>query len=178
LRLGIWAALAEQQPTAAEHRCWNQRITNVWDAIPKKQQAQARPLLCATPYAESQEACERLRTQFAQRYHQVAPKAVERLAHDWDRLVTFYQFPREHWRHLRTTNVVESPFAAARWRTGAAKRFKKVDSATAIIWKLLRVAARTFRRLNAPELLPAVYAGATYVDGLKQRVSNPQEVAA
>jgi putative transposase len=176
--LGIWAALAEQQPTAAEQRCWNHRIVNVLDAIPKKQQAQARTLLCAMPYAESQEACERLRAQFDTRYLQLAPKAVERLAHDWDRLVTFYQFPREHWRHLRTTNVVESPFATARLRTGAAKRFKKVDSATAIIWKLLQVAEQTFRRLNAPELLPAVYAGAKYVDGIKQSVSNDQEVAA
>ena len=109
---------------------------------------------------------------------QVAPKAVERLAHDGERLITFSQFPREHWCHLRTTNVVESPFAAARLRTGAAKRFKKVESATAIIWTLLQVAKQTFRRLNAPELLPAVYAGATYIDGLKQRVSHHQEVAA
>jgi putative transposase len=176
--LGIWAALAEQQPTAAEQRCWNHRITNVLDAIPRKQQAQARTLLCAMPYAESQAACEKLRAQFEKRFHQVAPKAIERLAHDWDRLVTFYQFPREHWRHVRTTNVVESPFAAARLRTSAAKRFKKVDSATAIIWKLLQVAQGTFRRLNAPELLPAVYAGVKYVDGLKQSVSHHQEVAA
>jgi putative transposase len=176
--LGIWAALAEQQPTAAEQRCWNHRITNVLDAIPKKQQAQARTLLCVMPYAESQAACEKLRAQFEKRYRQAAPKAVERLAQDWDRLVTFYQFPREHWRHLRTTNAVESPFAAARLRTSAAKRFKKVDSATAIIWKLLQVAESTFRRLNAPELLPAVYAGAKYVDGIKPSVSNHQEVAA
>jgi putative transposase len=176
--LGIWAALAEQQPITAEQRCWNHRLTNVLDAIPKKQQAQARTLLCAMPYAESQAACEALRAQFAKRYGQLAPKAVERLAHDWERLVTFYQFPREHWRHLRTTNVVESPFAAARLRTSAAKRFKKVDSATAIIWKLLQVAERNFRRLNAPELLPAVYAGAKYVDGIKQITVSHQEVAA
>jgi putative transposase len=176
--LGIWAALAEQQPMGAEQRCWNHRIVNVLDAIPKKQQAQARTLLGAMPYAESQAACEKLRAQFDTRYRQLAPKAVERLAQDWERLVTFYQFPREHWRHLRTTNIVESPFAAARLRTSAAKRFKKVDSATAIIWKLLQVAERTFRRLNAPELLPAVYAGAKYVDGLEHSVSHDQEVAA
>jgi putative transposase len=176
--LGIWAALAEQQPTAAEQRCWNHRMTNVLDAIPTKHQAQARPLLCAMPYAESLAACEELRAQFAKRYSQLAPKAVERLAADWERLVTFYQFPREHWRHLRTTNIVESPFAAVRLRTTAAKRFKKVDAATALIWKLLQVAEQTFRRLNAPELLPAVYAGAKYVDGIKQSAVNHQEVAA
>jgi putative transposase len=176
--LGIWAALGEQQPAAAEQRCWNHRITNVLDAIPNKHQAQARTLLCAMPYAESQAACAELRDQFAKRYSQLAPKAVERLAADWERLVTFYQFPRAHWRHLRTTNVVESPFAAVRLRTTAAKRFKKVDSATAMIWKLLQVAEQTFRRLNAPELLPAVYAGATYADGIKPRTINHQEVAA
>lgn len=176
--LGIWAALAEQQPTVAEQRCWNHRIINVLDAIPTKHQAQARTLLCAMPYAESQAACEELRAQFAKRYSQLAPKAAERLAADWERLVTFYQFPRGHWRHLRTTNIVESPFAAVRLRTTAAKRFKKVDSATALIWKLLQGAEQTFRRLNAPELLPAVYAGAKYVDGIKQVSVNHQEVAA
>jgi putative transposase len=176
--LGIWAALAEHQPTAAEQRCWNHRMTNVLDAIPAKHQAQARTLLCAMPYAESQAACEELRAHFAKRYSQLAPKAVERLAADWERLVTFYQCPREHWRHLRTTNVVESPFATVRLRTTAAKRFKKVDSATALIWKILQVAEQTFRRLNAPELLPAVYAGAQYVDGIKPSAVNHQEVAA
>jgi transposase-like protein len=69
--LGIWAALAEQQPTAAEQRCWNHRITNVLDSIPTKHQAQARALLCAMPYAESQAACEELRAQFAKRYRSI-----------------------------------------------------------------------------------------------------------
>jgi putative transposase len=177
--LGLWAALAEQQPAAAEQRCWNHRITNVLDAVPKKHQAEARTLLCAMPYAESQALCEELRTQFTKRYCQLAPKAVERLADDWERLVTFYQFPREHWRHLCTTNVVESPFATVRLRTTAAKRFKKVDFATALIWKLLQVAEGTFRRLNAPELLPGVYIGVRYVDGVKQlSTATAQEVAA
>jgi transposase-like protein len=176
--LGIWAALGEQQPTAAEQRCWNHRIVNVLDAMPKKVQPEARTLLTAMPYAETQRACERLRAQFSQRYRTLAPKAVDRLAHDWERLVTFYQFPREHWRHLRTTNVVESPFAAVRLRTTAAKRYKRVESATALIWKLLQVAEQTFRRLNAPELLPAVYVGAQYIDGVPKNRVAQQEVAA
>jgi putative transposase len=176
--LGIWAALGEQYPTTAEQRCWNHRITNVLDAMPQKSQAEARTLLCAMPYADTQAACEQLRAQFEVRYRQLAPKAVKRLAYDWERLITFYQFPREHWRHLRTTNVVESPFAAVRLRTTAAKRFKKVDTATAMIWKVLQVAEQTFRRLNASELLPAVYTGAQYVDGIKQSPVNDQEAAA
>jgi transposase-like protein len=146
--------------------------------MPQKYQAEARTVLCAMPHADTQAVCEQLRAQFDARYRQLAPKAVERLGHDWERLTTFYQFPREPWRHLRTTNVVESPFAAVRLRTTAARRFKKVNAATAMIWKVLQVAERTFRRLNAPELLPAAYAGAKYVDGIKQRTVHHQEVAA
>ena len=103
---------------------------------------------------------------------------MDRLADDGERLITFSQFPREHWRHLRTTTVVESPLAAARRRTGAAKRFKKVESATTIMWTRLQGAEQTFRRLNTPELLPAVDAGAKSIDGLKQSVGPDQEVAA
>src|SRR6187200_2463956 len=160
--LGLWAALGEQYPTLAEQRCWNHRILNVLDAMPKKYHAEARSLLCTMPYADTQAACEALRSEFTTRYRKLAPKAVERLADDWERLVTFYQFPREHWPHLRTTNVVESPFATVRLRTTAAKRFRRVEHATALIWKLLQVAESTFRRLKGAELLPAVYAGAHY----------------
>src|SRR5262245_47688953 len=142
--LGLWAALGEQYPTLAEQRCWNHKITNALDAMPKKYQAEARTLLGVLPYAETQAACEALRAEFTARYRKLAPKAVERLADDWERLVTFYRFPREHWPHLRTTNPVESPFATVRLRTTAAKRFKKVENATALIWKMLQVAESTF----------------------------------
>ena len=80
--------------------------------------------------------------------------AIER---DWDRMVTFYDYPREHWRHLRTTNPVESPFAALRLRADAARRYKRVDRAIAVIWKMLMVAEKRFRRLQAPELLRRNY---------------------
>jgi transposase-like protein len=177
--LGLGAALAEQPPTAAEQRCWNHRLTNVREAMSTKHQPQARTRLCAMPYAESQTARDDLRAPFVRRYQALAPQAVERLLADWERLVTFYQFPREPWRHLRTTNIVESPFAAVHLRMTAAKRFQKFDSATALIWKVLQVAETTFRRLNAPELLPAVYAGARYVNGAKHAGdAAQQEVAA
>ena len=176
--LGLWAALGEQYPTLAEQRCWNHKITNALDAMPKKHQAEARTLLCALPYAETQAACEALRAEFTTRYRKLAPKAVERLADDWERLVTFYHFPREHWPHLRTSNVVESPFATVRLCTTAAKRFKKVENATALIWKMLRVAESTFRRLKGAELLPAVYAGTQCVDGIQRTPQAPQRIAA
>ena len=93
------------------------------------------------------------------------------LDHDWARLVTFYQFPKAHWKHLRTTNPIESPFAAVRLRTTAAKRFKRVENATAVIWKTLLVAEQTFRRLDAPELLAEVAEGVTYVNGVRVKPS-------
>ena len=176
--LGLWAALGEQYPALAEQRCWNHKITNVLDAMPKKQQTEARSLLCTMPYAETQAACEALRAEFTTRYRKLAPKAVERLADDWERLVTFSQFPREHWPHLRTTNVVESPFATVRLRTTAAKRFKKAENATALIWKILQVAESTFRKLKGAELLPDIYAGGQYRDSVKRRGTAQQQLAA
>ena len=98
-------------------------------------------------------------------YRQTEGKAVDTLLRDWDRMVTFYSFPQEHWRHLRTTNIVESPFASVRLRTDASRRYKRVEGAKAIIWKMLRVAETSWRKLNAPELLPLVAAGITFKDG-------------
>lgn len=110
--------------------------------------------------------CERRRDRFISRYRKTCPKAVEILKRDWERMVAFYKVPKEHGRHLRTTNIVESPFAAVRLRTSAAKRFKKVRNAEALIWKLLMVAERSFRRLNSPKLSKDVYEGKKFVDGV------------
>ena len=83
-------------------------------------------------------------------------------------MVTFYNFPKEHWVHLRTTNIVESPFSAIRLRTDAAKRFKRVDHATALIWKVVMVVEKSWRRLKGAHLLPDVYEGKRFVDGLPE----------
>ncbi len=102
--------------------------------------------------------------------------AGDTLLRDWERMVTFYQFPREHWKHLRTTNVVESPFAALRLRTDAAKRYKKVENATAIIWKMLMLAERRFRRLDAPEKLIQVYLGFGVAEAREETEIKREEV--
>ena len=167
-----WAAVAEIWPAAREQRCWNHRIISVLDRLPKKLQAGARELLTKIPYAPTRAEAERWREGFARRYRRSYPNAIAILEKDWARMVAFYDFPAEHWKHLRATNVVESPFAAVRLRTDAAKRFKKAESATAMIWKLLLVAESRSRRLDAPELLADVYAGAEFVDG--QPVSRSQ----
>lgn len=168
--LGIWAALRHVYPEAEEQRCWNHKIVNVLDKLPKRQQPAAKALLCQIPYAETRRAADRRREQFGhwcrQRGYPEAPQCLEA---DWERMVTFYQFPKAQWQHLRTTNPVESPFAAARLRTDAAKRFKKVANATAVIWKMLLVAERAFRRVKRPELMLEVYRGRKFVDGIEEK---------
>jgi len=103
------------------------------------------------------------------------PEAARVLDEDWGRMVSFC-FPKPHWQHLRTSNVAESPFAALRLRTDAAKRFKKVDNATTVIFKLLLVAEKNFRRLNAPKLMKEVYLSVRFEDG--ERISESKVAAA
>ena len=176
--LGIWGALRNVYPEVAEQRCWNHKIVNVLGKLPKRDHPQAKLILCHIPYAETRKEAERLKSRFlawcSERGHQAAAETLER---DWERMIAFYQFPREHWQHLRTTNPVESPFAALRLRTDAAKRYKRVDRATAVIWKMLMIAEKRFRRLKAPELMMDVYDGAQYVDGVRFH-NTTEEVAA
>jgi transposase-like protein len=175
--LGIWGALAAVYPAAAEQRCWNHRILNVLDKLPTRLQAEAKSLLTQIPYAESREDAERQKRGFQTWCTKkgVAPVG-QALDRDWERMVAFYQFPKEHWKHLRTSNPVESPFAAVRLRTAAAKRYQKVANATAVIWQTLLIAERTFRKLDAPELLAEVAEGVAYVDGI--RVKQPSKATA
>ncbi len=177
--LGIWGALTAVFPETAEQRCWNHRLVNILDKLPLKEQAAARSLLTKIPYAETRDEAERQKRAFqawaTKRGHAEVGRALDR---DWERMMTFYQFPREHWKHLRTSNPVESPFAAVRLRTAAAKRFKKVANATAVIWKTLLLAEKTFRRLDAPELLADVASGAVYVNGVRAVNQREKKVAA
>ena len=165
--LGIWGALRNVYPEAGEQRCWNHKILNVLDKLPKRQYEQGRLMLRNIPYAETRAEAERLRKVFTRwcgdNSYDAVREAIER---DWERMVTFYDYPREHWRHLRTTNPVESPFAALRLRTDAARRYKRVDRAIAVVWKMLMVAGKRFRRLQAPELMTDVYLGVKYKDGI------------
>jgi transposase-like protein len=173
--LGIWGALANVYAEAREQRCWNHRMVNVLDKLPRKEQGTAKQLLSAIPYAASKEEAERKKQVFqAWCVKKGYAAAGQLLETDWARMLTFYHFPKEHWKHLRTTNVVESPFATVRLRTSAAKRYKKVKNATAVIWKTLLVAEKSFRKLNAPKLLAEVAEGAVYVNGerVKKRKSK------
>jgi len=148
---------------------------NVLDKIGKKEQAQAGALLTAIPYAESRQESQDRKKKFQQWCEKKGLAfAASLIDVDWERMVAFYSYPKEHWKHLRTTNLVESPFAAVRIRTTAAKRYKKVENATAVIWKTLMIAEKHFRRVDAPELLAE---GAVYVDGVRVKKAE-KEIAA
>lgn len=177
--LGIWGALANLYPEAGEQRCWNHRIVNVLDRVPKTKQAQVTVWLREVMYAPTREKADEKRKAFVKWcVGQELEAAGKVLEEDWERLVAYYEFPKDQWVHLRTTNPVESPFAAVRLRTSAAKRYKRVENATAMIWKLLLVAEKSFRKVNAPELMASVASGATYVNGIRSWPQATEEKAA
>ena len=164
--LGIWGALSNVYPAALEQRCWNHKVVNVLDKLPKKVHLKAKSQLRDIVYSESRQEAEEKRDLFVHWCRKEGyQRASETLVRDWDRMVTFYRFPSELWRHLRTTNVVESPFAALRLRTDAAKRYKRVDNAVAVIWKMLMLAERKFQKLNAPDKVTLVYLGVNFEAG-------------
>lgn len=171
--LGAWAAIRTVFPEAKEQRCWNHRIVNILDRIRKSAQPAAKKLLQQIAYAKDRKSAEKAKQTFAtwcaQTDHEDAALLLE---NDWERMLTFMDFPRDHWIHLRTTNAIESPFAALRLRTDAAKRFKKVRNATAMIWKLLMLAEQNFRKLAGTELLKAVYEGEAFVNGKRAKESS------
>ena len=165
--LGIWSALANVFPDSEQQRCWLHRMRNVLDCVGKKKQEQAKELLTKVMYAASLKECQSAKLIFQKwARDQGYNKAADALDRDWERMVAYYSLPKEHWVHLRTTNIIESPFASVRLRTAASKRYKKVEGATAMIWKLLMVAEMTFRKLHHFELLVDVAAGAIYKDGV------------
>ncbi len=168
--LGLWAAVGEIYPQAQEQLCWNHKMLNVMDAVSKKEQIQAKGHLNAMMYADSRQEALKERKKFEQAFRH-NPKAVKTVVDNWERLTAYYDFPREHWKHLRTSNVVESPFSRVRLRTAASRRFKSQINATCLIWKTLMVAEMSFRKLNAPHLVDKVAEGKKYDNGKEIRVA-------
>jgi transposase-like protein len=156
-QLGIWKAGRHVYPEAEEQHCWNHKIVNILDKLPKRQHGAGTALLRQIPAAPTRREAERRRDQFVAWCGQHGEADAARgLMADGERLVPFSRFPQPHGQHLRTSNPVESPFAAARLRTDAAKPFQLVKTAPAVIWKLLFVAERVFRRVKHPECRPLV----------------------
>ncbi len=166
--LGFWAALRKVFPKTREQRCWVHKSANVLDQLPKRLQPEALDKLHQIWMAPTQKAAREAFDLFGKTYGAKYPAAVERLTKDRDVLLTFYDFPAEHWVHLRTTNPIESTFATVRLRHDKTRNNGSRIACLTMVFKLLENAAKTWRKLNGSNLLPAVVAGALYEDGIQK----------
>jgi len=165
--LGFWAALPKVYPTTREQRCWVHKTANVLDKMAKKVQAGAKAKLHEIWMAPTREDANRAFDHFLAHYEAKYPAAVECLIKDRDVLLAFYDFPAEHWRHLRTTNPIESTFATVRLRHRRTKGSGSRAACLAMVFKLCQSAATHWRLLNGATLLPDVIAGVKFINGEK-----------
>ncbi len=167
---GFWSALRKAFPAAGRQRCWVHMMRNVLDKLPKSKQAQALKALQRIYSAETQaEALSRI-GRFAESYR-AYPPAVACLVENQQDLLAYFDFPKEHWRHLKTTNPIESPFASVKSRVRRAKRMMQHWSALGLVFKLLQDQQTRWNRLTAPELVAAVVARAKYRNGKPVKVA-------
>jgi len=164
--LGFWAALREVYPETREQRCWVHKLANVLDKLPKRLQPRAKMLLHEIMRAPSRKDALEGIARFSEEYAARYPKAAECLTKDQDTLLTFFDFPAQHWVHLRTTNPIESPFATVKARTRTTKGAGSRNAALAMAFKLALAAQDHWRKVNAPHLVALVRAGATFNDGV------------
>jgi putative transposase len=171
--LGFWAAVRDVWPQTGEQRDWVHRVANVLDKLPKRLQGRARDALREIREAPTREAAEKEMDRFEADYGAKYPKAVESLRRDQDKLLTFYDFPAEHWKHIRTSNPIESSFATVRLRQRVTKGPGSRKRGLMMAYKLLRMAEERWRRLNGHELLPLVRAGVNFTDGRNTERDDP-----
>jgi putative transposase len=171
--LGFWAALREVFPVTAEQRCWFHKTGNVLSALPKSAHPGAKKALAEIWGAEDADHARTAARAFADTYGAKFPKAVAKVTADLDKLLAFYDYPAEHWVHLRTTNPIESTFATVRHRTRVTKGPGSRAAGLAMAFKLIEAAQDRWRAVNAPHLVALVRNGATFVNG--QLVERPDE---
>ena len=169
--LGFWAALREIYPATREQRCWVHKTANVLNKLPKSVQAKAKPMLQEIWMAETRHQADKAFDLFVRSFEAKYPKAVDCLVKDRDVLLNFYDFPAEHWVHLRTTNPIESTFATVRLRTARTKGCGSRTACLTMVFKLVQCAEKHWRRLNGAALLPEVIQGVTFIDGLKEKAA-------
>ena len=168
--LGFWKALDEVFPGTRHQRCWVHKTVNVLDKVPLSVQANMKKDLREVYWAPNRAAAEAAIDVFAEKYRAKYGRAVECLAKDRDALLAFYDFPAEHWDHLRTTNPIESVFATVRHRTVRTKGSLSSTTARLMVFKLVIAASKTWRRLKGTNQLPKVIAGVRFNDGIEVRM--------
>jgi putative transposase len=171
--LGLWRALGEVFPATREQRCWVHVVRNVLGALPKSVHAGARRALNEILLAEDRTHAERAIDAFAADYGVKWPKAVAKVTGETERLLCFFDYPAEHWLHLRTTNPIESAFSPVRARTRVTKGPGTRETGLAMVFKLLEAAEQRWRAVNGPHLVALVRAGARFEKG--KLVERPKE---
>jgi putative transposase len=166
--LGFWAAVRDVWPQTRTARCWCHKLANVLDKLPKRLQPRAKRLLHEVMYADTRDHASEAIDRFAEEFESKYPKAAECLRSDQDQLGVHFDFPAEHWKHLRTTNIIESPFSTVRLRQRVTKGAGSRAKALLMAFKLLDMAQQRWRKLNGAELLPLVRAGVRFVNGVRQ----------
>ena len=176
--LGFWKALDEVWPTTRAQRCWVHKTANVLNKLPNSLHPKAKHALQDIWMAETRKDAEAALDVFIETYSRKYEKAAECVAKDRDALLAFYDFPAEHWKHLRTTNPIESAFATVRHRTARSKGCLSNKTALAMIFKLAQAAEKSWRRLKGYSLLPKVILGVKFNDGIEIVKSQSQTAAA
>jgi transposase-like protein len=165
--LGFWKALRQVWPNTREQRCWVHKTANVLDSLPKRLREEAKEKLHDIWMADTKQHAHEALDLFVKTYEAKYPKAVERLVKDQETLLSFYDFPAEHWMHLRTTNPIESTFATVRLRTKRTKGSGSRMACLTMVYKLMQSASKRWRLLNGSELIPEVLQGVPFIDGIK-----------
>jgi putative transposase len=165
--LGFWKAIRQVWPSTRGQRCWVHKSANALDKLPKGAQPKAKAALHAIYEAETRGAAEKAFDLFISTYEAKYPKAVDCLSKDREALLTFYDFPAEHWRHIRTTNPIESTFATVRLRHDKTKGSGSRMACLTMVFKLMESASRNWRALNGSPRIQAVISGAKFVDGIE-----------
>ena len=173
--LGFWQAKRLVWPRTREQRCWFHKLGNILDKLPKRLQSEAKVLLHEVMYAPSRIDAEAAITRFANEYKSHL-RAVQCLVEDKDTLLAFFDYPAEHWKHLRTTNPIESTFSTVRLRTRVTKGAGSRLAGLAMTFKLLKVAEETWRHIDGRDFVSLVRAGVRFINGQRVERDDQEEV--
>lgn len=173
--LGFWAALDEIYPETRRQRCWVHKTANVLNALPKSLQSKAKAQLHEIWMAPTRAAAVTAFNQFVKTYQAKYPKAADKLLADRDALLAFYDFPADHWQHLRTTNPIESTFATVRHRTTRTKNCVSRSTFLGLAFKLVQQAEKSWRRIRGAEHIAQLIYGVVFKDGEPVKDNEEQE---
>lgn len=175
--LGFWAALGDVYPDTRAQRCWVHKTVNVLDCLPKSLQAKAKSELQAIWMAETRESAHTAFDRFVRTYQAKYPKAVDKLLRDREALLAFYDFPAEHWQHIRSTNPIESTFATIRHRSTRTKNCVSRATLLGLVYRLAREAEKSWQRIHGSDRIADLDAGVSFKDGISIQ-DNTQQLAA